>query len=55
MHSSLTVTLKSCMKLGTLIAIAIAIVFSVPVSAQVLKVVVNDTIQPIRSRQKRSW
>jgi membrane-bound serine protease (ClpP class) len=33
--------------LGTLIASAIAIVFSVPVSAQVLKVVVDDTIQPI--------
>jgi len=47
MHYFLRVTLKSCMKLGALIAIAIATVFSLPASAEVLKVVVNDTIQPI--------
>jgi membrane-bound serine protease (ClpP class) len=45
MHSSSTI--KSYSKLRLIITIAIAAIFSFPASAEVLKVVVNDTIQPI--------
>jgi membrane-bound serine protease (ClpP class) len=45
MHSSSTI--KSYSKLRLIITIVIAAIFSFPASAEVLKVVVNDTIQPI--------
>jgi membrane-bound serine protease (ClpP class) len=45
MHSSSTI--KSYSKLRLIITIAIAAIFSFPATAEVLKVVVNDTIQPI--------
>ncbi len=45
MHSSSTI--KSYSKLRLIISIAAVIFFSFPASAEILKVVINDTIQPI--------
>ena len=44
MHSSSKLTHS---KLRLIIAIAAAVLFSLPAQAEILKVVVNDTIQPI--------
>ena len=45
MHSS--TTKKICRKLRLIISIVVAGIFSLPASAEILKVVINDTIQPI--------
>ncbi|MGC1450448.1 MAG: nodulation protein NfeD [Candidatus Sulfotelmatobacter sp.] len=45
MHSSSTK--KICRKLRLIISIVVAGIFSLPASAEILKVVINDTIQPI--------
>ena len=47
MHSSSKVTLKTYSKLRLIVSLAIVAIFSLPASAEILKVVVNDTIQPI--------
>ncbi len=47
MHSSSELTIQNSLKLRTIISIAAVIFFSFPVRAEILKVVINDTIQPI--------
>jgi len=47
MHSSSVLTTKIYSKLRLIIGIATVVAFSFPASAEILKVVVNDTIQPI--------
>ena len=47
MHSSSVLTTKIYSKLRLIISIATVVAFSLPASAEILKVVVNDTIQPI--------
>lgn len=47
MHSSSKVTLKKYSKLRLIVSLAIVALFSFPASAEILKVVVDDTIQPI--------
>lgn len=47
MHSSFKLSFKNCLILRTIVGVAIAVVLAIPSSAEVLKVVINDTIQPI--------
>jgi membrane-bound serine protease (ClpP class) len=47
MHSSSKATTQYCSKLRRIISIAAVVLFSFPASAEILKIVVNDTIQPI--------
>src|ERR1700686_916961 len=47
MHSSSKATIQYYSKLRRIISIAAVVLFSFPASAEILKIVVNDTIQPI--------
>jgi membrane-bound serine protease (ClpP class) len=47
MHSSSKATIPYYSKLRRIISIAAVVLFSFPASAEILKIVVNDTIQPV--------